>query len=139
MIEVSHHTRNIRVAPRKLRLVVDKVRHMPADKAIALMPLVLKASSVHVEKALKAAVEAAKDKNLNPDTLVIQRIWADEGTAMKRIITRSRGRSTGIMKKFSHLTIVLKGEEGVSAKKAAPKRIKATQADLDEANKEETD
>lgn len=125
MTEVQHHTRNIRVAPRKLRLVVDKVRHLPADKAIALMPLVLKRGSIHVEKALKAAVEAARDQNLNTDTLIVQRIWADEGQAMKRIISRSRGRATGIMKKYSHLTIVLKGDVG-GAKKASPKRIKAT-------------
>lgn len=128
MNEVQHHTRNIRIAPRKLRLVVDKVRHLPAEKAIALMPLILKRGSIHVEKALKAAVEAARDKNLNPDTLVVQRIWADEGQAMKRVITRSRGRSSGIMKKYSHLTVVLKGEEGASAKKAT-KRIKATPED----------
>lgn len=135
MTEIQHHTRNIRVAPRKLRMVVDKVRHMPAEKAIATLPLVMKRGSLHVEKALKAAIEAARDKNLNPDTLVVQRIWADEGQALKRIISRGRGRATGIMKKYSHLTIVLKGEEGGSAKKAA-KRIKATPADL-EASEEE--
>jgi large subunit ribosomal protein L22 len=125
MMEVTHHTRNIRVAPRKLRLVVDKFRHLPAEQAVALVPLVLKRGSLHVEKALKAAIEAAKDKNLNPETLVVQRIFADEGAAMKRIISRSRGRATGIMKKHSHLTIVLKGEQGGAPRKAA-KRIKAT-------------
>jgi large subunit ribosomal protein L22 len=132
MTEVKHHTRNIGVAPRKLRLVVDKVRHMSPEKAIALMPHINKRGALHVEKALKAAVEAAKDLNLNEDTLIIQRIWADEGTAMKRIISRSRGRATGIMKKSSHITIVLKGEDAAAAapKGATKKRIKATEADL---------
>ncbi|HSI20646.1 MAG TPA: 50S ribosomal protein L22 [Verrucomicrobiae bacterium] len=125
MIEIQHTTRSIRVAPRKMRLVVDKVRHLPAKDAMALLPLIPKRGAIHIQKSLKAAIEAAKDKNLNPDTLVIQRIYADEGTALKRIISRSRGRATGIMKKYSHLTIVLKGEEGSSAR-APKRRVQAT-------------
>lgn len=119
MTEVTHYTRNIRIAPRKLRLVVDKVRHLGATRALEMLPLVEKRGALHVGKSLKAAIEAAKDQNLKADTLVVQRIWADEGTALKRIVHHSRGRASGIMKKYSHLTIVLKGEEQGKAKRAS--------------------
>lgn len=123
MTELKHHTRNIRIAPRKLRLVVDQVRHLPANKALDVLPLVTKRGALHVAKSLKAAIAAAKDKDLNLETLVIQRIWADEGMVMKRVISGSRGRANRIMKPHSHLTIVLKGESGapVKVKKKAEK------------------
>jgi large subunit ribosomal protein L22 len=125
MTEITHHTRGIRVAPRKLRLVVDKVRHMPAGKALEILPLVPNRGALHVQKALKAAVGAASDKDLAQDSLVIQRIFADEGTAMKRVVRHSRGRAATIMKKYSHLTIVLKGETAVAA--PARRRAKASE------------
>lgn len=129
MTELSHHTRNIRISPRKLRLVVDKVRHLSAEKALAMLPLVEKGGAIHVQKSLKAAIAAAADKDLSAESLVIQRIWADEGTALKRIITRSRGRSTGIMKKYSHLTIVLKGDTATRAPKRASKKVESIPAE----------
>jgi large subunit ribosomal protein L22 len=118
-MELTHHTRNIRIAPRKLRLVVEQVKHMPVGKAIGILPLVNKGGATHVLKSLKAAVDVAKEKNYDLDSLVIQRIFCDEGTAMKRMMHHSRGRSAMIMKKYSHLSIVLKGEQAVKAKKAA--------------------
>lgn len=131
-MEVQHHTRNIRIAPRKLRLVTDKIRHQKALDALGMLPLVTKRGALSIQKSLKAAVEAAKDQNLSADTLVIQRIWADEGPALKRTHTFSRGRMASMMKKYSHLTIVLKGEEVVSA----PKRSKKEKAAPDEAPEE---
>jgi large subunit ribosomal protein L22 len=118
MPEITHHTRSIRIAPRKLRLVVDKIRHLPAEEALTILPLITKRGSLPIAKALKAAVEAAKDAHMDPSTLVIQRAWADEGKALKRVIRFSRGRSGMIMKKYSHIGIVLKGEEKVRTKKA---------------------
>lgn len=118
-MELTHHTRNIRIAPRKLRLVAEQVKHMPVDKALGVLPLVNKGGALHVLKSLKAAVDAAKDKNYNMESLVIQRIFCDEATAMKRMMHHSRGRSSMIMKKYSHLSIVLKGEQVTKAKKVA--------------------
>jgi large subunit ribosomal protein L22 len=122
MTEITHHTRNIRVAPRKLRLVVDKVRHQRATDALELLPLITKRGALHIRKSLTAAIAAAKDRDLDPSSLIVQRIWADEGPAMKRIVRHSRGRASGIMKKHSHLTIVLKGEGGAKPAKRAAKK-----------------
>ena len=119
-MEVTHRTTKIRIAPRKLRLVAEKVKHMPAAKALELLPLVNRGGALHVRKSLKAAIAAAEDQNYDKDTLVIQRIWCDEGANMKRYIGHSRGRTSGIMKKHSHLSIVLKGEQFGKAAKAKP-------------------
>lgn len=118
MPEITHLTRSIRIAPRKLRLVVDKIRHLPADKALEMLPFITKRGSLPIAKAVKAAIEAAKDANLDPATLVIQRAWADEGKALKRVIRLGRGRSSMIMKKYSHIGLVLKGEEKTRTKRA---------------------
>jgi large subunit ribosomal protein L22 len=123
-MELKHFTRDIRIAPRKLRLVTEQVKHMPASKAIGILPLVNKRGALHVHKSLKAAVEAAKDKNYNPETLIIQRISVDEGTALKRAVPHSHGSSWRMMKKFSHLNIVLTGEIQ-EAKKPAVRKVKA--------------
>jgi len=110
MEEITHVTRNLRIAPRKLRLVIDKMRHMPAGHATEVLPLVVNKGARLAEKSLKSAIEVAKDRGLNPDTLLIQRVWAGEGMKLKRIIGHSRGRMAPIHKHYSHLSIVLKGE-----------------------------
>ncbi len=124
-MELTHHTRAIRIAPRKMRLVIDQFRHQPVDKALELLPLVRQGAAAHVYKSLKAARQAAEDINLDPATLVIQRLVCDEGTALKRMIKHSRGRSSMIMKKYSHLSIVLVGDQRTRTTKkvraAAPK------------------
>lgn len=117
-MEITHRTRNIRITARKLRLVAEQVKHMPAQKALGVLPLVNKGGALHILKSLKAALQAAEDKNYNSDTLVIQRIFCDEGTSMKRMQHHSKGRSSMIMKKYSHLSIVLKGEQAAAKRSA---------------------
>ena len=131
-MEFTHRTHNIRVAPRKLRLVADQIKHMPASRALGVLPLTNRAAAHHVQKSLAAAVQVAKDNNYDADTLVIQRIFCDEGPAMRRMQSHAKGRMTSFSKQFSHLSIVLKGEQ--AAKKA---RIKATPAKTEENQPEE--
>jgi large subunit ribosomal protein L22 len=114
-MEITHRTHNLHIAPRKLRLVADQVRHMNAIKASGVLPLVINKGGHLIEKSLKSAIQVAKDNNLNPDTLTIQRIWCDEGIKLKRVIHRSRGRMAPIKKHYSHLSIVLKGEPATKA------------------------
>ena len=123
MPEITHHTRNIRIAPRKLRLVADQLRHMNVDRAIATLPLVNKRGAEPIMQALKAATSAALDQNLDPASLVIQQLWIDEGKALKRSIRFSRGRSGMIMKKYSHIGLVLAGDIKVRASRKA--KVKA--------------
>lgn len=126
-MEITHKTHNLRIAPRKLRLVADKIRHMKADHAMGLLPLVVNKGAQLAQKSLKSAIQVAKDNNLNPDSLIIQGIWCDEGMKLKRVIHRSRGRMAPIRKHYSHLSIVLVGEPAgrVSRRKTAEKVVAA--------------
>lgn len=123
MTEITHHTRNIRIAPRKMRLVIDQVRHMQVEHALRVLPLVNKRGAEPIMKAVKAAMHAAIDQNLDPASLVIQQAWVDEAKALKRSIKFSRGRSGMIMKKYSHIGLVLKGEPKVRASKKKTTKV----------------
>ena len=124
-MEILHRTHNLRIAPRKLRLVADKIRYQEARNALGLLNLIPNKGGGLIHKALRSAVQMAKDHNIDPATLVIQRVWCDEGSSMKRAIGHSRGRMSPIMKKNSHLSLVLTGSELTSSRSRKP-RIKAT-------------
>ncbi|MEI6477869.1 MAG: 50S ribosomal protein L22 [bacterium] len=120
-MEITHKTKNLRIAPRKLRLVVDKIRHQNAEQAVGILGLVPNRGGELIQKSLKSAIQVAKDKNLDASTLVIQRAYADEGMTLKRLIGHSRGRMSRISKKYSHLSIVLSGTEQVRARRKPAK------------------
>lgn len=114
-MEITHRTRNLRIAPRKLRLVADKIRYKNAEQAVQILNLVPNKGGHILAKSLKSAIQVAKDNNLESSSLIIQRVWCDEGTALKRLVGASRGRMLPIMKKYSHVSLVLVGE--------SPKRV----------------
>ena len=121
-MEVTHHTRNLTIAPRKLRLVADSMRYKTATQAVAMLPLMPQKGAGILLKSLKSAIQVAKDNDIDAETLVIHAVWCNEGSALKRSISRSRGRMTMIMKRHSHLSIVLTGEPAKRvSKKAASK------------------
>ena len=116
-MEVTHVTHNLRIAPRKLRLVVDKIRHLQASQALEVLPLVVNKGAALTYKSLASAMQVAQDRNLSKESLVIQRVWCDEGRVLKRAVSRSKGRTLPIMKRSSHLTIVLKGDEATRTRR----------------------
>ena len=121
-MEITHHTRNLPIAPRKLRLVADAVRHVPTDKALSLLDLLPQKGGHLIFKALKAAIDMAKTHDLDVTALTVHTIKVDQGRVLKRVIGHSRGRMAPIMKQHSHLTLVLTGE----AQKRATVKAKAT-------------
>ncbi|MBU6389089.1 50S ribosomal protein L22 [Patescibacteria group bacterium] len=124
---ITHHTRNLRITPRKLRLVADSIRYKDAAAASQLLGLLPQKGAGLILKSLKSAIQVAKDKDLDPATLTIQRILCDEGSSFKRVISHSRGRMSRIMKKSSHLSIVLTGEAPTKSRRrpAASRTAKA--------------
>ncbi len=122
-MEITHHTRNLRIAPRKLRLVIDTIRHTPAQKAVSVLRLTPRKGADIAFKSLQSAIQVAKDRDLDVNSLTIQQVWCDEGTSLKRMVSHSRGRMSRIMKKYSHLSIVLTGEPAAkrSTRKLKPK------------------
>lgn len=122
MSQITVKHRFIHQAPRKLRLVSDMVRGLPAPKAIAELETVRQDAATAIRKAIISATAAAKDQGLNISSLFVGQIMVDEGPKMKRMIPRSRGQSSRILKRMSHLTVSLTDEAIVIASGKAYKK-----------------
>ncbi len=100
--------RFVRVAPMKARRVVDMVRGLPADDALALLQFAPQAAAATVYKVLESAVaNAAGTESLERGSLVISKAMVDEGPTMKRWRPRAQGRASRINKRTSHITLVV--------------------------------
>ncbi|MCW1930377.1 MAG: 50S ribosomal protein L22 [Candidatus Kerfeldbacteria bacterium] len=114
----------IRIAPRKVRLVVDMVRGLTVAQAEPILQFSKKSAAEPVWKLIKSAAANAKQQyNLEYDQLKIAQIYADEGFVMKRFKARAFGRAGGIMKRTSHISVVL-----ASLEQAAPAQAKKAKA-----------
>ena len=100
--------RFVRISPMKARRVVDMVRGMGADDALALLKFAPQAASETVYKVLESAVANAESaEGLGRDTLVVSKAMVDEGPTMKRWRPRAQGRASRINKRTSHITLVV--------------------------------
>lgn len=107
-MEAKAIARTVRIAPRKVRLVVDLVRGKTVKEAAAILRLTPKASSVVVEKVLKSATaNAVNNYKMNQDALYIKEAYVNEGPTLKRYRPRAKGSAGSILKRTSHITIVL--------------------------------
>ncbi|MBK3496583.1 50S ribosomal protein L22 [Viridibacillus sp. YIM B01967] len=100
--------RTVRIAPRKVRLVVDLIRGKQIGEAVAILRHTPRAASPVVEKVLKSAVANAEHNyDLDVNNLVISEIFVDEGPTLKRFRPRAQGRASAINKRTSHITLVV--------------------------------
>ncbi len=105
--------RHIRMSPQKVRLVLDVVRGKAVKEALTILQFLPQKAAIPVAKALKsAAANAENNFNMDPDDLVITKVSADEGRMLKRWRPRARGRVNQILKRSSHITVVV-AEKGV--------------------------
>ncbi|EDL62472.1 50S ribosomal protein L22 [Bacillus salacetis] len=100
--------KTVRIAPRKVRLVVDLIRGKQVGEAVAILNLTPKAASPVVEKVLKSAIANAEHNyDMDVNNLVISDAFVNEGPTMKRFRPRAMGRASQINKRTSHITIVV--------------------------------
>ncbi|MDY6083780.1 MAG: 50S ribosomal protein L22 [Dialister sp.] len=105
-MEVKAISRNVRISPRKVRIVADLIRGKNAGEAIAILRNTPKAASRVIEKTLRSAMANAENNNdMNIDNLYVSTIFVDAGPIMKRVHPRSRGQAFGILKRTSTLTV----------------------------------
>ena len=111
-MEAIAKMRYIRISPRKVQIVLDLIRNKPVDIALATLDLTPKAASPLLEKLLKSAIANAENNHsMNKDNLYVAECFVTPGPTMKRIMPRAQGRAYRILKRTSHITIVLKEEE----------------------------
>jgi large subunit ribosomal protein L22 len=98
--------RFVHVTPMKARRVVDMVRYLPTDEALALLRFAPQTASEPVAKVVASAVANAEHNlRLDPTALVVSAAFVDEGPTLKRIRPRAQGRAFRILKRTSHITI----------------------------------
>ena len=110
--------RFVRITPMKARRVVDMVRGLPVDEALALLQFAPQAAAQTVYKVLESAIANAETtEDLDRGDLVVSVAQADEGPTMKRGRPRAQGRATRILKRTSHITLAVQPTEAVAAAK----------------------
>ena len=101
--------KNVRVTPRKVRLVIDLVRGLQVKQALGILANVHKAASEPVAKVIKsAAANATNNFGMDEDALYIAEIYATDGLRMKRYLPRAKGSASGLVKRASNITVVVK-------------------------------
>ena len=102
----------IRIAPRKVQIVLDLIRNQPVEKAMAILKYTPKAACEPLMKLLKSAMaNAENNNNMDVSRLYVAECTVSQGPTLKRVRPRAQGRAFRINKKTSHITLVLKEME----------------------------
>ena len=109
--------RGVRMSPRKMRLVIDQIRGKDVNEAYAILQFSKKKASEPIDKLLKSAVANATyragevGERLDVDDLFVIEAYVDEGRTLRRWRPRAYGRATPILKRSSHVTVVVDTRE----------------------------
>ena len=109
--------RGVGMSPRKMRLVLDLIRGRGVNEAYAILKFSKKGATRPIEKTLRSAVANATQKAdkegtfLDADELVVREAYVNEGPVLKRFSPRAMGRATPILKRTSHVTIIVDRKE----------------------------
>jgi len=114
-MEAKATARHIRIAPRKVRLVVNQIKKNSVSDALTKLKFINKSAAPHVLKVIKSAVaNATKNSGADADALRFKMIRVDQGPILKfakRFIPRAQGRASAIHKRSSHVTVVVTDEK----------------------------
>jgi large subunit ribosomal protein L22 len=136
-MEIKSTYKYARISPFKVREVTREIQGLPVSAALDLLAFTPKKAASLIGKTLKSAIANAENNaNLKPDGLVVKEATVGEGPTLKRIMARARGTASRILKRTSHIRIVLSDEIAVETretrkakrkqeKKAAKKEIKS--------------
>jgi large subunit ribosomal protein L22 len=108
VMEVRAVAKFVRISPQKVRNLIDAVKGKPVEEGLNLIKFMPQKAASIVEKTIRSAVANADQiPDMDVDSLVIQNITADQGPTLKRFRARARGRGTRILKRTSHITVIL--------------------------------
>ena len=112
-MEVRAVAKDTGISPRKVRLLVDMVRGKKVDEALTILRFAPTPTARVVAKVVKSAVANAENNfQMSPSDLKIITVFADEARTLKRFRPRARGRSNQILKRSSHITVIVAEVEG---------------------------
>jgi large subunit ribosomal protein L22 len=125
-MEVRSIYRYARISPFKVREVTRAIQGLPVSAALDLLAFTPKKAAVLIGKTLKSAVANAENNaNLKVDGLVVKEAVVGEGPTIKRMMARARGSGSGILKRTSHIRIVLTDEIVIETRETRKAKKKA--------------
>lgn len=111
-MQAKAYLKHCRISPRKVQIVLDQIRNQPLEKAQALLRYSTKSASEPLLKLINsAAANAENNFNMDADALYVSECFVSQGPTLKRIRARARGSASRILKRTSHITVVLKERE----------------------------
>ena len=111
-MEVKAVAKNVRLTPRKVRLVLDLVRGKDVKESLAILKFTPRNTAPVVSKLIKSAVaNATNNHQMNEEKLYVKTIYADEARVLKRWMPRAKGSASQILKRSSHITVVVDERE----------------------------
>jgi large subunit ribosomal protein L22 len=111
-MEVRARVKDTGISPRKVRPLIDLVRGRKVDEALTILKFAPTPTAQVVAKVVKSASASAENNfQMSPSDLIIVSIFADEGQTLKRFRPRARGRASRILKRSSHITVIVAEEE----------------------------
>jgi large subunit ribosomal protein L22 len=129
-MEAIAKVKHIRVTPQKARRVVNLIRGKQATEAMAILKFAPQAASEPIFKLVQAAVANARVKadasntSFDEEDLIVSAAFVDEGTTLKRFMPRAQGRAFKILKRTSHITVVVATPDELVNKASAQKARK---------------
>ncbi len=106
--QVRATAKYVRMAPRKVRMVVDQIRNKSVEQALETLQFSTRSAAEPVAKVVRSAVANAENNNsLRSENLVIAAAYVDEGPTLKRIRPRAKGSASRINKRTSHITVIV--------------------------------
>ena len=102
------HAKYVRISSRKVKIVIDLIRGKKVDEALAILMYTPKSAAPVVEKLLRSAIANAENNlGMDHESLYVAEVFANQGPTLKRYWARSHGRADTILKRTSHITVVL--------------------------------
>ncbi|MBE6582670.1 MAG: 50S ribosomal protein L22 [Ruminococcaceae bacterium] len=111
-MEAKAKVQFVRISPRKVKIVLDLVRGKKVSDAVAILKHTPKAASEYVYKLVKsAAANAENNFGMDPEKLYVSECYVCPGPTLKRMMPRAKGSGDRILKRTSHITLVVKEKE----------------------------
>ena len=100
--------KHVRISPYKVRIVLDIIRSKSFAQAVAILENTPKSASEPIKKVLMSAgANAENNLGMSKDNLFVAACYADQGPTLKRVMPRAQGRAFRILKRTSHITVIL--------------------------------
>ncbi len=135
-MEARAYLRHVRIAPRKVQIVLDLIRNKDTAQAMAILRHTPKAACEPLMKLLKSAVANAENNHeMDKDNLYVAECFVCPGPTLKRIRPRAQGRAFRVLKRTSHITMVVREKDGAAkpaVKEETKKSAKKTSAKKEE-------